>query len=183
MRICDANPTECSFDPKGYLTVTLDLSGSKDEYDAARKYACRPETFCSWDATKNPSCFCNPAQQGASKAECDNACNNWATKDIRCPKNAQGVSECYGFAFTLPSDFPEDDQVVSMPPPYVQCFNKELNWEKNWNVSFEKPATQDNGTVSCDYGDKLPRAQFCPANPGNKVLGTGVGSTGSRNQP
>ena len=84
---CSAESKECQFDPgTGYLIVTLDLSSSADGYNAAAEFACRPISFCKWDASAK-SCGCNPDQTSASKAECNNACNNWATKDVRCPKD------------------------------------------------------------------------------------------------
>ena len=162
---CEPGLTECSFDKgTGYLTVTLDLSSSKDEYAAAHEYACKPLTFCKWNADSK-TCGCNPDQQSASKAECDNACGQWATKDVRCPKNATGKSECYGFAFTLPGDFSTD---TPQGPPYVQCFNKEKDWQTNWDVKFT-PVQGQKG--ECDYSGKTLKATFCSSSLGNKSLG------------
>jgi len=158
---CGENSKECSFDAKtGYLTVTLDLSGSQDAYTQAAKNACKPDSFCKWDDTAN-SCGCNSSQTSASPGECANACKNWATKDVRCPKDATGKSQCYGFAFTLPGEFPTD-LAESMPPPHVQCFNKEANWQTYWDVKFASPTSKTEPTPECDYKALPGPAQFCP---------------------
>ncbi len=179
---CSDMSKECHFDSNtGYLSVTLDLAPSKDDYDTAAELACRPETFCTWDKS-NKSCGCNPTQTSASMDECKNACGGWATKDIRCPKNAQGVSECYGFAFTLPADFTIDPD-KSMPPPYIQCFNKENNWQNIWDIKFQPPDPKGPGAGSCKYTNLPGPAMFCPSRVNRGLIGSFTGEAGPGNRP
>ena len=79
-------------------------------------------------------------------------------------RNAKGNSQCYGFAFTLPSDFSTDK---IQPPPYVQCFNKEKDWQTNWDVKFTPVEGQKGG---CDCSNKAVKATFCSSGLGNKSL-------------
>ena len=58
---------------------------------------------------------------------------------------------CYGFAFTLPTDFVAGTPVVA--PPSVTCFPN----DSNWNIQFSNP-TQSPG--SCAY-TTVPTGNFC----------------------
>ena len=139
----------CYDQSTGMLTVPLDMSLFSDfqaNFDAERANECAPATFCTWNSTIN-KCGCNSSETLVPQLECQYACANWSTKDVDCPSGG-----CYGFAFTLPTDFESSPKVV--PPPNVGCYPK----NKDWNVRFSNP-TQNPG--SCLYAGTLPVGVFC----------------------
>ena len=139
---------------------------SKADFEGAKQDACGPANFCTF---KDGACGCKADQQSASFEECDNACKNWSTKDIRCPKVG-----CYGFAFTLPEGFRTDD---TKGAPNTKCFAK----NDDWDIGFAPPDPKGPGAGSCDYGNNLPGpAQFCTGQ--EKGLPLGNGMTGTANQ-
>ena len=124
--------------------------------------------FCEF---KDGACGCKADQQSASPDECKNACENWSTKDIRCPKGG-----CLGFAFTLPEKFVADDLKGA---PYTKCFAK----NDDWDIGFAPPDPKGPGAGSCEYETILPGpAEFCTGKHQGPLSGNGTGMTGTRNQ-
>jgi hypothetical protein len=139
----------CFDSSTGILTIPLTMSLFSDfqsNYDAAKQDECAPATFCKWSSTEK-TCGCNTSETSSTQKECQNACANWSTKDVDCPQGG-----CYGFAFTLPTDFVAGTPAVA--PPDVTCFPK----NPTWNIQFSNP-TQNPG--SCLYAGTLPQGQFC----------------------
>ncbi|MFZ0313304.1 MAG: G8 domain-containing protein [Candidatus Korobacteraceae bacterium] len=157
------------FDPStGILTVSLDMSKFSDfqsNYEAAKQDHCAPASFCSWNSSTN-TCGCNSKQRLSSPTECQNACANWAGKDINCPEGG-----CYGFTFTLPGDFVAGSPAV--PPPDVSCFPKTLLGTAHpspWNIQF----TSGQNPGNCAY-TSIPTGSFC-SNLTDSLSGSGPGS-------
>jgi len=153
------------------LTVTLDLTNSSD-YVVAAEEQCGPTNFCSYDKTSTPACKCNNSQKVASQAECDNACNNWAIKDIRCPKyttpGGKMVDGCYGFSFQLLADFWTQVNTIKPQPPAPVCYAK----DSNWDVKFA-PADPNPGPGQCQYSPVPGSGQFCSARRAERAKGGG----------
>jgi len=138
----------------------MSLFGSfQDDFNAERAYECAPSTFCTWNSGSG-SCNCNPNETTAPQEECQYACSKWSTKDVDCPNGG-----CYGFAFTLPSDFVAGSPAV--PPPDVACYPK----NKDWNIQFSDP-TQNPG--SCLYAGILPQGVFCGSSGKAKASDLGI---------
>jgi hypothetical protein len=163
-----ASGDECCYDSSsGYLTVRFDLTGAVQEFQDSEADRCKPDSFCSWDASTK-SCGCNKDQSSASFAECDNTCKNWAPKDIRCPNDASGKPGCYGFSFSLPQTF-----TTSNPPkprPQFSCY------PQDFNVQFVLPNSSGWDNTHCDYKGTAPGpAQFCKDGGSLNLLNSGLG--------
>jgi hypothetical protein len=85
----------------GILTVTLNLSAFKNDFDTARQALCQPGTFCQWTGTTaTGSCVPNGSIGNLSADERKIACG-YAGKDIDCPTGG-----CVGFSVKLPAQCP-----------------------------------------------------------------------------
>ncbi|MGO9517967.1 MAG: hypothetical protein ACLPND_13050 [Candidatus Korobacteraceae bacterium] len=164
----DTVKSQCYTYTDPYLTVNLDMSKIADfegNYELGKKNHCAPASFCTWTGDeKTGSCGC---AHGAEDGECENACKNWAVKDVNCPEGG-----CYGFEFKLPDDFKANNQGTpdpSQPQWQPSCFNPTN--DSYWNTAFQLEAGGNN----CDYTGKVPTAQFCTDNMMNKLLNTGSG--------
>ncbi len=119
-----------SIDPNGIMTVNIDLSSATDLQPSPAQGLCQPREFCcastdgktcdtsgSASASKcignlkstDPIALANPNMT----AEAGYICENWAMKDLDCPKatfknNVLVSGGCYGFSITLPDDFMAD---------------------------------------------------------------------------
>jgi hypothetical protein len=51
----------------GMLTVTMDLQGFQDDFDAAKADSCQPKTFCEWNS-QNKRCQCSSQLQSDNLA-------------------------------------------------------------------------------------------------------------------
>ncbi len=96
---------------KNVLTVTVDLSKSSiaDEFKAEFSDACQPTTYCGIKVKKDGTKTCGCTIALGSSCKDDEVCS-WGPKDPDCPE--QG---CYGFAFTMPSDWSPPAQPVDPP--------------------------------------------------------------------
>jgi hypothetical protein len=117
----------------GILTVNMDLTAQGSLFD--RKPFCTPKSYCSVDG--NGNCGCNP-----SNPDCNQTANDcrWATNDIDCPAvpgNAN-LMNCFGFSFTLPTDFPE--QTPRKPPDslFVNFSQQPDHYFASGEVTFER---------------------------------------------
>ncbi len=156
----------------GILTVTMDLSDFKTQFDNAKQDSCQPGTFCTPSGDK---CQCSSALDTELKKECDDGkiCEEWAVKDIDCPVFVAGndrLSRCVGFSFTIPSDgnFMADG-TDRRPKDTDPCFPKNMDWNVAWNCV--------NNTVAGDCANPdnrpIPETQFCTDNK-TPICGTNV---------
>jgi hypothetical protein len=119
-----------SYDPtSGILSVTLDLQGFQEGFEAVQADRCQPQSFCTWDA-QTTQCQCSSQLQRDHPAlyqECteknrrgEDAICSWAVRDIDCPAGG-----CLGFAVTLPPTFVADG--IDRRPPTL-CFPQNADW-------------------------------------------------------
>lgn len=143
------------------LTVHVDMSSGVlknfgSEYTKAKANHCGPaaalpkgtnfnRNYCQWDDSKK--CYCAIA---SDDPECDNACTNWAGKDINCPEGG-----CYGFGVKLPGDFQANDQ-GKQSIPAVKCAPKDDRWNTPFVTDFDNP-----NPTECDYKGKTIPDNFC----------------------
>lgn len=124
-----ANYVSSEYDPDtGILTVSVDLSGFKDILNPKRHAngSCKPTSFCKWENTSSPVSECVsalPADHPMYKAS-QEACGTWAVKDLDCPLYLENsgdpnsaVEACVGFAFKMPTEGFEADDVAHRPQP------------------------------------------------------------------
>jgi len=128
------------------LQVTVDFSqvtGVEFDPKKATTETCKPASFCSWKGNTcgcslkpgDPRLLINPKL----KDICEKTCNEWAVKDLDCPKGG-----CLGFAFTLPDKFEAKDQYKRPKPEEIK--DTDEVWSK---FSF----TQGKGAGDCTYDD------------------------------
>jgi hypothetical protein len=146
----------------GVLSVTMSMGFPKfaQEYSQAIEQSCQPSTYCSWNSSSK-SCGCALSSSNPGYKECQNACSNWAGKAIDCPWDSSDFSggptgACYGFGFTLPTDFTANDQA----PPTGQC----LTQSPTWNVPLTAASSSTAGTCTYSAG-MLPTGSFCAGSP------------------
>ncbi len=128
---------------KGLLTVTVDLSKSSiaTELKNELSSSCQPTTYCAvttgTDGTK--SCGCQAGTNCKDAEVC-----SWGPKDPDCPEEG-----CYGFSFTMPSDWTAPAQPVA--PPAAGKFSDNAYFDKG-NVQFQKVDTSKFGQkTQCQY--------------------------------
>ncbi|MGB7292058.1 MAG: pentapeptide repeat-containing protein [Thermodesulfobacteriota bacterium] len=164
----------------GILTVTMDLSNFKTQFDNARQDICQPGTFCTPSGNQ---CQCSSSLDPELKKECDDGkiCSEWAVKDIDCPvfavtenNNLARLSRCVGFSFTIPSDgnFVADGK-DHRPKDTDPCFPKNMDWNVAWDCVKEPLA----GACASPNNRPIPETQFCTDNKtpicgANVVMGT-----------
>jgi hypothetical protein len=151
----------------GVLTVHVDMTQYAGELspkpDATFNAQCQPRTFCKLDSTKKNGCGCtlnrnDPMVLANPKLwdECDNACNNWAVKDLDCP-----IGGCIGFGVTLPSSFEPGNgptppfTLASSSGPKPACFPKPWNSLTGFTL-VHPPVVQKQ----CEYLAQ-PATNFC----------------------
>lgn len=172
-------------DAKGIMTVNVDLSSANDLQPSPAQGLCQPREFCcpstdgktcdtsgSASASKcignlkstDPIALANPSMT----VEADYVCQNWAMKDLDCPKatfknNALVSGGCYGFSITLPDDFVADglaNQANHRPIP--QSFPEgPIGGAPDWSTKFANTATlpdSQSGGGTCSY----PTPPYCP---------------------
>ena len=152
-------------DANGVITVHVDMSATAlknflREYATEKQKRCAPaaafpaidpldrklkdRNYCAWNGS---SCGCAIK---SNDPECDNACSNWAGKDINCPDGG-----CYGFGFKLPDSFVADDTGTQ----YAKgtCLTAD---SADWNTPFVTDFNNPN-TFECKYqGANIPNS-FC----------------------
>jgi hypothetical protein len=120
------------FKDKNVLTVTVDLSKSMiaSELNGAFSDACQPTTYCGVKVAKDKTktCGCTTAPGGTCKD--DEVCS-WGPKDLDCPE-----AGCYGFAFTMPSDWSPPAQPVA-PPDGTKFPDGTMDYFNSTNVQFQ----------------------------------------------
>jgi cell migration-inducing and hyaluronan-binding protein len=139
---------------KNVLTVTVDLSKSTIVHDFSSELAksCQPLTYC---AVTNNVCGCKPGTNCKEEKVGNQIVGpcTWGPKDPDCPDTG-----CYGFSFTMPSDWPgppaehvdpPDGVLFSTGDPY---FTLDYNDSGKPNVNFgaANPAKFGQGS-QCDY--------------------------------
>ena len=159
----------------GVLTVHVDMSKFASELsplpDPTYNAQCQPRTFCKLDSTKRNGCGCalkasdpmvvaNPKLDDAADkgGDCDNACGNWAVKELDCP-----IGGCIGFGVTLPQSF---TQANAPQPPFTPtsqvvkpaCFPKTTVWD--YPAGFKRVSETVAGK-QCTYSAP-PADHFCP---------------------
>ena len=139
---------------KNVLTVTVDLSKSTIVQDFSSELAksCQPLTYC---AVTNNVCGCKPGTNCKEEKVGNQIVGpcTWGPKDPDCPDTG-----CYGFSFTMPSDWPgppaqhvdpPDGVLFSTGDPY---FTLDYNDSGKPNVNFGavNPGKFGQGS-QCDY--------------------------------
>ncbi len=151
----------------GVLTVTVDMNFTKfvDNYNASRKDACQPDSFCHWSGDASTgSCGCHaslvdyPDQNLINECEGTNGGKlplcSWSVADVTCPKGG-----CYGFSFTLPGGFTRGAKAGLPPAP--ECFpGPPKPPDSPWNVPFASPSPDPTIAGTCQY-KSLPSPDFC----------------------
>ena len=159
----DANTLQLNYDGN-ILTVTINLSAYAGDYASATQNLCLPQSFCTYDTTKQK---CVGTGIGTlfpslTQDEQDLACT-YAGKDIDCPTGG-----CVGFSVTLPPEFMAQDQTTkeNLVTPQLACFPKDTNWD------IFPEAALPSLAGSC-AGATLNR-DFCPATPDQESRSDGL---------
>jgi hypothetical protein len=125
------------------LTVTVDLSKSTIAAEFANQFsdACQPTTYCAvstgTDGTKACGCKANTNCEDAEVC-------SWGPKDPDCPD-----AGCYGFSFTMPSDWTAPPKPVD--PPAAGKFSDNTYFASG-NVQFQTVDTSKFGQkTQCQY--------------------------------
>ena len=96
----------------GILQVDIDLADFEQKFVDGGEDACRPFSYCSWDAGTRK---CNDRQvsltPGGGQASASDAVCRWAVAGLDCPKGG-----CFGIGFKLPKEF-EDRSTHGPSPP------------------------------------------------------------------
>jgi len=121
---------------------------------------CQPHTYCKKVAgAKGTVCGCDETKLGVLgllspfyKNVCKNICENWAVKDLDCPKDG-----CFGFKFTMPPEGFEAKDQMERPRPAVYPSGPTDPWTK---IQFVGTSTEPDAAKSkgaCSYpADQTP---------------------------
>ena len=127
------------------LTVTVDLSKSSIATEFANEFsdACQPKSYCGVKVGKDGTRTCGCTIALGSSCKDDTVCS-WGPKDPDCPN-----AGCYGFAFTMPSDWVAPPNPVD--PPAAGKFSDDTYFDKG-NVQFKTVDTSKFGQkTQCQY--------------------------------
>ena len=125
------------------LTVTVDLSKSSIVQDFANEFAlaCQPSTYCAVKQQGSQKiCGC----KSGTACKDDVACS-WGPKDPDCPDTG-----CYGFSFTMPSDWPGPPAEHVAPPAATPFSDQTFFSTSNVNFNAINPGKFGQGS-QCDY--------------------------------
>jgi hypothetical protein len=123
-----------SYDPTtGLLTVVVDLSAYKSEFDRDKTAFCQPRSYCLPNGSQ---CACKPGSDCKDDAVC-----SWAVKDIDCP-----LLGCFGFGVTLSQTF----ATGQAQPPSPGCFRDDPLYEPHWAEPFHNVPASVSGE-QCNY--------------------------------
>ena len=128
---------------KGLLTVTVDLSKSSIATELKNEFSdsCQPTTYCAVATAKDGSKTCGCKAGTNCK---DNEVCSWGPKDPDCPE-----AGCYGFSFTMPSDWAAPPKPVDPPAPGK--FSDDAYFDSG-NVQFKTVDTSKFGQkTQCQY--------------------------------
>ena len=127
------------------LTVTVDLSKSNIATEFTNEFsdACQPKTYCGVKVAKDGTKTCGCTIALGSSCKDDEVCS-WGPKDPDCPE-----AGCYGFAFTMPSDWTAPPQPVD--PPAAGKFSDDTYFASG-NVQFQTVDLSKFGQkTQCQY--------------------------------
>jgi hypothetical protein len=141
----------------GILTITIDMSNLADllpvSSTAVNPGLCKPEKFCTASGT---TCGCVLDSKDPLFSQCTKACGQWAVKDVDFPD-----AGAYGFSFTLPQGFTNDDLGLFHRPTPTTFAGQKFEPNFNWLTSlvFDNTTVPANG-AACLYS-KVPGTPSC----------------------
>jgi len=154
--------TACGTVPDCYiLEVTTNFSRLGDIVPDPRNGLCLPNSFCT---ASGETCSCALTKDDplakhnpAILAQCQQACSQWAMKDLDFPP-----AGAYGFAFTLPAGFAPDDQGQAHRPTPTTFPTTASSSSANWLTQFVNtaiaPDSASGGSCNCT---SLPGSPNC----------------------
>ncbi len=133
------------------LTVSVDLSGQKAAFTKSKAAFCRPKSYCAPNVDSG-ACEC------LDKNTCKDSDCAWGPSDIDCPADPANpnLQMCFGFRFTMPSDYVAPKQPI---PPDTDLFVSFGSGDMQdtayfTNTGFAHGKTEDANDL-CTYS-KLP---------------------------